>query len=227
MGRTSLTKIGWFLGVSAAAVLFWIGLTYVFSPIEEDRFFGYLNLMEGCFALTGILVMDVIAGKDIDLWPDQFEKIDDKTFLHTGAILGVLVILQFAFQFTLLRARPIDKVLSIIFAAPAEELFFRGTLMTPLIKNKSSTGKVHAKLGGYELIDMDINDFIAIMLSATAFTFIHVNYYDFPILMLFVFFSGIVLAFFYAKFENLTANILAHLFLNIIIALPSFYQIQF
>ncbi len=53
-------------------------------------------------------------------------------------------------------------------------------------------------------------------ISSLAFLSIHVNYYNFPQMMLSVFISGIWLGALYWKFEDLTSLILAHFILNFI-----------
>jgi membrane protease YdiL (CAAX protease family) len=135
------------------------------------------------------------------------------------------LILQFP-----LTVRTFDKALAVMFAGPSEELFFRGLLLTPFIKwgkddykfeiaNPISTKR--------KILSISIVEIFGITFSTLAFTFLHINYYGNPTLLLIVALSGIVLGLVYQKYQDLTANILAHFFLNLIVTIRIFGQLTF
>lgn len=224
------TKLGWYLGALAVSFELIIGLTYIFSDIKSDRIFGYITLLEGTFALTGLLLIDIIYGKPFRLKPDFFKLPESETFWpRTIYILGSLFLLQLVLQFPL-TVRTWHKALAIVFAGVSEELFFRGLLISPLIRlGKNDTKYKIRKFGkkqGYYL-EISFIELFGIMLSSTFFAILHVNYYNNIRLMISVFLSGIVLGLFYQKYRDLTANILAHFILNTIVTIQVFGQLFF
>lgn len=227
--RSELTKIAWFLGILAAPTEIAIGLSYIFSDIKSDQLFGIISIIEGFFALSGLLLIDVIYGHPIDIKPDSFKKLESNTLSRIGYIFISLLLIQILFQFPL-TVRTVHKALAIIFAGVAEELFFRGLLITPFMKlgmsqEKFKLFKRPGKNGYY--VEISLIEIIGILLSSIAFVALHFNYYGNLSLMLTVFVSGIILGFFYQKDKDITANILAHLLLNTWVVIQTFYMLSF
>ena len=128
-------------------------------------------------------------------FPD--ERIHAMGFLIALLLLLVVQIVT-AWQTTLTLTD--DRMaLYFVLVAITEELFFRGVLITPAIKS------------GNELVKWN-----AVFLSTIAFTFIHFNYWGDISRLAMVALSGIVLGFIYIKWESISLNILAHLFINIL-----------
>ena len=230
------TKIGWWLGAIAIATELSLGLTYAFSTISDDRLFGIITLIEGAFALVGLLFLDVIYGKQFDIKPDYFKRVDTyKTVKNMAYTLIVLIFVQFLLQFPL-TVRTWQIMFAIWFAAVSEELFFRGLLLAPFLRvaeqNKGSQDILYEKLTiklskKTTIISISLIEIMGISISAMFFTILHINYYSNKILLIMVFISGIVLGIAYQKHRNLLANILAHLFLNLIVTITIFGQLNF
>lgn len=224
------TRLGWYLGILAVSFELMLGMTYIFSKIKPDRIFGYITLLEGVFALTGLLLIDVIYGHSFRLKPDFFKPPETETFWpRTIYILGALFLLQIVMQFPL-TVRTWHKALAIVFAGVSEELFFRGLLISPLIRLGENDTKFKIKKFGKRneyYLEISFIEIFGITLSSFFFMMIHVNYYENTRLLISVFLSGIVLGLFYQKYRDLTANILAHFILNTIVTIQVFGQLFF
>lgn len=224
---SELTKLGWYLGIFAVAFELSIGCLYLLP--SEDRTFAMLTILEGGFALSGVLLYDVIHGKRFQLKPEFFKRPDDNTLKHTAYILGSLFLLQIVMQLPL-TVRTWARALSIMFAGPSEELFFRGLLITPFIILGKHSDKLKLKnpfrKKGF-LLEISPIEIMGILISSIAFMMLHINYYEYIQFMLIAFLSGVILGLFYVKYKNLTANILAHFLLNFIIVIQSFWMINF
>ena len=222
------TRLGWGLGILAIFFGLGIGLTYVFSSDKYDQTFGILTIMEGGFALTGLLLIDVINGKQLQIKPDYFKPPETSTLKRTIFILGALSILQIIMQFPL-SVRDWHRALAIMFAGPAEELFFRGLMLSPFVRLGKNDTKLKIKnlFGGGYILEVSPTELLGIFISSMAFMMLHINYYGDKKLLVTVFLSGVILGLFYLKYKDLTANILAHFALNFIVVLQSFWMIGF
>lgn len=226
---SSLTRIDWLLGFIAFVTEIFLGVTYIFSQSQSDRLFGFITFLEGTFALFGILMIDVIYGKGFDLYPDHFRKMSFRTLDPLIINLVGLFLIQLVLQFPL-TVRTWHRALAIMFAGPSEELFFRGLMLAPFIKwgkddNKYELSNPISKKK--KILSISIIEVIGITISATAFTFLHVNYYETPKYLIVVALSGIFLGVVYQKYQDLTANIIAHFMLNTIITFRVFGQLLF
>lgn len=180
-------------------MLFVIG----FRHINE---WGKTNIMEGFFAIAGLVGIDIVKKGRFELKKD-YKDFDVWTLPRAIGIFFVIFLVQIIAQsivpFTIDN---IEKGLSIIFAAIAEELFFRGFLIS--IFKKIGSQIPETKLGVV---------IVGMVLSSVFFAYIHTNYYNNLNMMVAVFVGGLVLCGAYYKFDDLTANILAHLILNCIV----------
>ncbi len=222
------TQLGWGLGALAIFFEFYIGLTYVFSSDTYARTFGILTIIEGGFALTGLIFIDVINGKQLQIKPDYFKPPETATLKRTVFILGALSILQIVMQFPL-SVRDWHRALAIMFAGPAEELFFRGLMLSPFIRLGKNDTKLKIKnpFGGGYLLEISPTELLGIFISSMFFMALHINYYGDKKLLATVLLSGVILGLFYLKYKDLTANILAHFALNFIVVAQSFWMIGF
>jgi len=226
---SKLTRIDWFLGLLAFLTGTILGLSYMFATSESDRMFGFITFLEGTFALLGLLMIDVIHGRRFDLYPDQFRPLSFDMLYPLLINMGGLMLIQLLSQFPL-TVRTWHRALAIMFAGPSEELFFRGFMLAPFIRWGEDDFKYEIKnplSKRKKIISISIIELFGITLSATAFTFLHVNYYDTPKLLIVVAISGVFLGLVYQKYQDLTANILAHFFLNTIITIRVFGVLTF
>jgi membrane protease YdiL (CAAX protease family) len=225
------TKIGWYLGIIAIIVELSLGFTYAFSVKESDKIFGITTLIEGSMALIGLFLIDIVYGNSFDIKPDRFKKVDNyKTFKATIYTFGVLFLVQLLLQFPL-TVRTWQRVFAIWFAGPSEELFFRGLLLAPFLReadqNKQSKDIFYKRYSvrlseKITLISISLIEFTGITISAIVFALLHYNYYDSRILIMMVLLSGIVLGIAYQRHRNLLANILAHMLLNVLVTFQTF-----
>ena len=219
------TRLGWSLGVLSLFFEISIGITYLLPA--EARLFGVITVLEGGFALTGLFLLDAVYGKPLQLKPDYFKPPEIDTLKRTVFILGALFFLQIVMQFPL-TVRAWHRGLAIMFAGPAEELFFRGLLLSPFIKYGSNERTIKIKNPFQEkkyLLEISPIEVAGIIFSSMAFMILHINYYGNPRLLITVFLSGVFLGLFYLKYRDLTANILAHFILNFIVVVQSFWMI--
>lgn len=222
------TRLGWGLGVLSIFFGVGIGLTYLLPA--EDRTFGIITVIEGVFALVGLVFIDVIYGKKAHLKPDFFKPSETATIIRMIYTLGVLSLFQIAIMRMPLTVRTWHRALAIMFAGPSEELFFRGLLLAPFILYSRNTTKLKIKnpiQKGKYLLEITPLELGGITFSSFAFMMLHINYYGDRLLLITVFGCGIILGLFYLKDKDLTANILAHFLLNFIFVWRSYWIIQF
>lgn len=245
--RTIFTKYIWYLAILTIVVLLIIGLPYINSVYSDEQDFFIKTISEALMTLSALLLIDFIVYNRfyLKLRHREFRNVDSNTGIRSVLILFVVVIIQIVSQMVPLTARNIDIALAIIFAAPAEELFFRaliisvfskfGKNMDPLISIRiyypmdDKEGLKRSWKDGKEVFYRDFSfvDAIGILISAAAFAFIHTNYYYSPNLLLAIFLGGLWLGFMYWYWRDITANIIAHLILNIIAVGQWWFLINF
>lgn len=220
----SLTKMDLLLSIIAIMVLGVIGMRYLDT-------WGRINIMEMIFCLIALISIDPIRTGSAGLFKKKENRLEFKPFsLYTLPRFLILFILFFGIQaisqlpFTI---ENIEKGFSIMFASVAEEMFFRGLIisifkkMSFRIRDPDKKKIWKSKLLG----DFDLN-FRPIMVlgfgvQALFFAYIHQNYYGNMRMMIALFVGGFMLAFFYSMWDDLTANILGHFILNIATAITS------
>jgi membrane protease YdiL (CAAX protease family) len=138
-------------------------------------------------------------------------------------ILAGLALIQAAVQFIPMTVKEPEIALAVIFAGPSEENFFRGVLISIVIASFSKVGfkiKILKK-------EISIWELFGIILVSLFFGAIHVNYYNDLSLLLGTVLCGFWLGITYWYFDDLTAVILAHFLLNLIVIWQTFYLIGF
>jgi len=220
---SELTTIAYYLGVITIIIEFGLGFMYIFSENVVEQNFGILTMLEGSFALFGLYMIDLIYGNPVKLKPDNFKPLHRNTGFRTIIILFTLVMIQLVMQVVPITIREVDRAMAIMFAGPAEELIFRGFIISVFI----ILGKDTQKYKIWKDKEISPIEIFGILLSSMLFAVIHVNYYgDFRIIIS-VFFSGLALGFLYWWWRDLTACILAHFLFNIITVAQSFYLLTF
>jgi len=232
---SSLTSVAWFLGIIAFIGSMLLAF-YLFSPEDSDKIFGFTSLLEGFFSLAGLCLIDPLFDKPFRIKPKRFKPINTEKFLFPLAVnLGGLLLVQIMFQFPL-TVKTWQKCLAIWFAGISEEFFFRGFLLQLFINISKGSGFKQYNLGfanpfdkekQVSIISFSLFDLLGLVVSIIAFTFLHFNYYGNPIMLGIVACSGAILGITYLKYQNLTANIIAHLFLNFIVTIQVFYLLNF
>jgi len=205
------SKLGFTLGLISIIIIFYIGFPYIFKADKFNKQNGILAIFESAFAFIGLFFTDIFKYERI-----QFRKKlkDDHidSLLCSFFLLFILLIIQIILGVFSLDISNTEIDLLKISCASAEELFFRGFILSIFIRfNKNS--KFKAKFS--EKKQLSILPVIGIILSSIFFTRIHVFQYDNISFLFAAFISGMILGFFYWFTQDLTACILAHLFFNI------------
>jgi membrane protease YdiL (CAAX protease family) len=215
------TKIVFWAGIIAFGIQFYLGMMHVNDADAFGRNFGILALWEASFAFVGILLTDVVRGHGFP--PQQFRDLDPKTLEKTLITFIIIAVVQLAIFFIPLTISDYEMAMGIVFAAPAEELFFRAFLMSIFIRvGYDSQNKIDL-FGKKKISYVEI---AGIIISSVAFMFLHVNYYGNISAMLTVFFGGIALALIYWWWRDLTVVVFAHLLLNILVVGKDFFLVN-
>jgi membrane protease YdiL (CAAX protease family) len=191
------TRLAFLLGLITIEVMQYIYWTH--RNIPEDTAWVAYALYMTLFAAAGLFGTQAIYNQPLfPTDPQDFVPLSLDTGVKAALILAASMITQLIANAALSFTTQ-EQALYFVFAAVAEELFFRVLLLSLLLKIKAD-------------LQMKI---IAIFLQATAFAAIHQNYYaDLPMLIS-VFVGGIILGIFYVYWKDPTANILGHFCLNL------------
>jgi len=205
------SKLGFTLGLISMIIIFYIGYPNIFKLDNFYQQTGILAMFESTFAFIGLFFTDLLRGEKTrfrkKLKDDQINSLIFAIFLFL--ILGLIQTILGVFSFAISDTE-ID--LLIILAAPAEELFFRGFIVSIFI---SFNKKAKSKSKFLVKEQLSILPVIGIIISSVFFSRLHVFKYDDISFLLAIFIGGILLGFYYWFTQDLTACILAHLFLNI------------
>lgn len=193
------THISYLLAICATIIMAYITIRHW----EEDRSWAISGAMQFGFVIIGLLGTQLSAQQPIFPNPDQFKPINLDTGIRALAITAISMVIQFISQ-AILSFTVAEEALYFVFAAISEEIFFRVLILGIFIKMDPVKKKFTlAKIFG-------------VVIQAAAFAAIHINYHSNPPMLLSVLIGGLFLGFFYLLWEDPTANILGHLFLNII-----------
>lgn len=182
--------LGW-ITIVVMQLLYW---THRNNP--EDQVWVLYCMMMTLFAAAGLFGVQMLEQQP--LIPREYTKTTLNTGLRAAIIAIASMLTQFASQMALSFSNR-EQALYFVFAAVAEELFFRVLIITALLKLKN---------------DLQMKA-IAVFVQTIFFTAIHQNYYDNPPMLLSVFLGGLLLGFFFVLWRDPTANILAHFLLNL------------
>lgn len=193
------TPLSFGIGLLALGILIFLGVRYLRSGDEYGQRWGSYALFQAFLCALGLFVPTYLTEKR--LIPSQFRARDPNTGVQAVILVALMLFTQIFLQTWLTyEIATFDRALYLLFAAVGEELFFRLFIMELLeYTSKSPLGKL-----------------IAVPISVTLFTAIHVNYYNNLPALASVFGGGLILAIAYYVWDNITANILAHFYLNAI-----------
>jgi membrane protease YdiL (CAAX protease family) len=172
---------------------------YWLPTAGEWKIFALYMLTFASTGFAGYLLLDFRAKGSFSLKP-----VDANSGVRGFIILMVLMLLQLAFGLgKQLSLTNVEKALYFVFAAVSEEFFLRGLLLRGALAVKNHVA-------------------VAVVVTAVStvlFDLIHANYYDNLTAMSIVTVSGVFLCVMFVLWKDLTANIIAHLVINIIFAL--------
>ncbi|MFW9874996.1 MAG: lysostaphin resistance A-like protein [Candidatus Thorarchaeota archaeon] len=225
------TAFSYWIGIIAIIVEFILGIRYVNSPDPFEQTFATVTLIESFLGFIGWISLDPLYGVRREKFykPDKFKPLVAGTLFLGFGMLIILALEQTILLRVPLTIRNIEIAGAIIFAGPCEELFFRGLLVGSSDKlGRNFEGiPVKIKTSSYN-VDKELNPVVllGIFISTIMFTLLHQNYAENRIYILVTFISGLILAIFFWIFEDITANIIAHVTLNIIAVYQTFYMVQ-
>jgi membrane protease YdiL (CAAX protease family) len=230
------TRTGFYIIILGVFTELFIGLSYILSSIPSDRKFSTISLIQAIGALVGVYAYDYYYNQRIKLLPKSFSSLKSNTLQAIIFGLGSLFIAQ------LLIAIPLSipdayQALALMFAGPTEEVIFRGLILTPFITNDfnisiaTPTAK-GAKGFPYFKIDfskgkVSVGKLFGLIISSLLFMAFHVNYYNDYQTMFGLFVGGLLLGIVYIRYENLTANVLAHFGWNTLISIRTYWVVIF
>lgn len=225
--NSEFTSISYFIIILATGVQLFLWIMHFQERGDYVEYFSYIALIEGCFGLVGLLFLDLIRGHGFHIKPDRYKKLHIDFLYHTAIIFGGILLIQLFVAFIPLTVKDWEIALSIMFAAPCEEVFFRAFLISSSIEISEFSPKLSRS--SITLFGKNLNYFTitGVIISALAFAGIHINYYGNPNMLLGVFLGGLWLGFTYWFWNDLTASILAHFILNFIVVYQTFWMVFF
>jgi membrane protease YdiL (CAAX protease family) len=224
--RSKYTRIGYYITLIAAVVQGYLWFAHFQDTTDEyTQYFTYIALYECLFAIAGLLFYDPLNHRGFHLRKKKigYTPLSAWLLVRVIVIMGGLFVIQFSVQFIPMTIKDYEISLAVIFAGPCEENFFRGILISIVILTFSKYS-YKFRLFGKEISLLVI---FGIFLSSIAFAMLHVNYYGDIRLLLGTLLCGLWLGFTYWRWEDLTANIMAHFLLNLIVVLQSFWLVNF
>lgn len=211
---SSYSKVSYILTVVAVVVEFYIGFSHINDTDAYSRNFATFAILEGFFALTGLLLIDPLRGQGFDVYPKgRFRSITSTTLIVFAITFFLSEFIQIIGQVAL-TIPDVEFALAIIFASPAEESFFRGFMISAFSSISKSFGFKEYNLS--KKIRFSAFEVIGVIISAVAFMSIHTNYYNSVYMLISIFFSGVVYGIAYMISKDLTGIMLAHLLINIL-----------
>lgn len=201
----------------------YLWITHFQDTDEYGQHFAYIAGIECLFALSGLLFYDVVNKRGFHLKPKNFTPISGYLLIRAVFILAGLGFIQYLVHFIPMTVKDPELALASIFAGPSEENFFRGVLISIVIAFFSNIGfkiRVFKK-------EISIWVLFGIILVSLLFGAIHMNYYNDFSLLLGTILCGFWLGITYWYFDDLTAVILAHFLLNLIVMWRTFFLVGF
>lgn len=205
------SNLGFIIGLVSIIIIFYIGFPYIFEVEEFDRNNGIFAIFESAFLFIGLFFTDIIRGEGT-IFKKKLKEDHINSLIFAIFLFFLLGLIHGLFdRFNLIISNTEIDIL-IILSAPAEELFFRGFIISIFLSiNKIIEPKSKFLKNGYS----SILPVIGIIISSIFFARLHVFQYDNISFLFAVFIVGIILGVYYWFTQDLTTCILAHLFNNI------------
>ena len=223
-------KIGYIFTIMAVVIQFFLWIMHVNDTDDYGQYFTYIAFYEFIFAFIGFLFYDAVNHRGFKIRKRIYKKLSGWLILRITVILAGLAIIQVLVLFIPLTVTDPEIAMAIVFAGPSEENFFRGVLISIVIS-------LFGKIKGFKIPlplpflkqkkEISIWVFLGIIISSIAFAGIHMNYYENPNLLFGTFLCGLWLGLTYWYWEDLTAVIMAHFLLNLIVMFQTFGFVLF
>ena len=223
--RSKFDKIGYILVIMAIGIQGILWLLHMNDVDEYGQYFSYIAFYEFMFALVGFLLYDAVNRRGFRIRKKGFQKLQGALIIRLTIIIVGMALIQVLTQYIPLTVTDPEIAMAIVFAGPSEEVFFRGLLVSIVMT-------LFANVRGFEIPlpfgflkqkkKISVWVLIGIVITAMAFAGIHINYYENVNLLLGTFLCGLWLGITYWYWEDLTANIVAHTLLNLIVMIQTF-----
>jgi len=233
-GESIHTILSYVLGITAIAVMFYLGIRHFQDVDTYGRSWGRYALGHACMGLVGMVGIR-LTSKQNGLFP-KFRKINIGSSIITMAtMLILLTIIQVISAKVVLEVTATEEALYSVFSAVTEELFFRATICYVLVfpifrEDLYSQGNIlkgNLKKKGKRNPAVIIVKFSVSVLAGVLFGISHKNYYGTSMIYA-VTISGVIMclwfSFFSASFMgerdkgyDLTGMMLGHFAVNLIV----------
>lgn len=217
---STFSKLDFWTIIVAVLIQAYLGFRHIGDADAFGRKFGWMTLLEAGLGLGGLLFTDIVRGHKFP--PTNYREIETKTGGRFLVIFILIVLVQVVFFAVPLTVRDEEMAMAIVFAAPCEEVSFRALTMSVFIR-AGQDDKDKIKIFKKEI---SYTELIGFLMSSAFFAILHVNYYGELSLMLTVFWGGMVFAIAYWWTNDLTACILAHFLLNILVVYQNFFMLN-
>lgn len=224
--QSEFSKLSWYLVLLAALVELYLAFYYLVLEPQQNDIFGYLVLIEGLFAIAGLAILDKINRRNVHFFKpkdDEFKK-DSSSLIPFVVNLAIWILPQAITQIPL-SIKDSYRAASIIFAAPAEEVLFRGILFGIFLVMASDMDLgLKVKIGKRELSPIEL---FGMLFSSIIFAAFHINYYGDVRMLFSIGITGFGLCFSYWYWRDLPASIYAHFVLNLWSVIQIYYLVAF
>jgi len=131
-GESIHTILSYVLGITAVAIMFYLGIRH-FQDIDEfGRSWGQYALGHACMGLVGMVGIR-LNGKRNGIFP-KFRKINiASTLITMTSMIIILTVVQVISARVVLEVTATEEALYSVFSAVTEELFFRATICYVLV----------------------------------------------------------------------------------------------
>jgi len=228
--KSRLTKLVFYLSWLSFIVSLFIGLPRLDSTNPAERDWALLAVQVAFGGIIGMYLSEIFLGNGMRLIP-EFKSDNSKLFPRTIITFFLMFLIRMIAANVPISVRGWEVALAVMFAAPQEEMLFRALIMSIFIylaarlrdkrgkkdilslkiMLKESSDLVKRPLSGVELAGM--------LVSAIAFALFHENYYNNLSMMITVFLWGLVLAFLFWYWHDITPLVFAHFAVNAIWAI--------
>lgn len=220
------TEISFYLVAVCFISLFIIGILHIGDIDSFGQQWGITCIMEACFALIGITFTPIIItfirsakakgkkkkqggrykrnNKSFEIsFPPKFKKFELNIIPKTLVVFAIAFTAQKLLEQIPLSIETPELLVGVVSAGPAEEAFFRGTLLLIFIEIAEGTKM------------KEIIEIIGVIITSILFAMIHVNYYNDLPNLLSTFATGLIFGFSYLFLKSLDVVILAHFGVNL------------
>lgn len=198
------TRLSVFIIVPALIFMTYLSVRHWSDPNENwGQFAFYFQLIPGLVGFFGYQIL-----KKETIFPTQYGNFHEDLLMRVGVMFVAVYVVQLVAQLSL-DITDLEYAFYVCFAAPLEEIFFRGFCITAIVMIFTAMSPKLLILGRI----------VAIGVTSFVFASLHFSYYGHWDFLLAVFLSGVVFGIAFAWWGDITANIFAHFLWNFALTL--------